>query len=431
MHIKKNIFVVGLEDFNLHFLKTVKHAENYVFHSLLDYGEIAKAPRFDMPTLLRKAEEALREFPGTIDAIVGYWDFPTTLMMPILRRQFGLPGPSLESVLRCEHKYWSRLEQLKVARDHVPHFELVDPFDEQAPFKLQLPFPFWIKPVKAHSSKLGFKVRNRREFKQSLAKMRRGIWHFSDPFNEILKYADLPEEIAHVHGGYCIAEQIISAGLQCTLEGYVFEGDIVIYGIVDSIRGRNRSSFERYQYPASLPVGAQSRMKDVANKVIAQVGLDNSPFNMEFYYDAQRDTIYLLEINARISKSHCPLFEKVEGTSHQEVMIDVALGRRPEYPLKEGRFKIGAKFMLRRYGEHDDSVVAHAPSKEEISVIEQRFPGTEIQLQVHTGMRLGDSHFRDSYSYELAVIFMGANNQVELLRNYRDCIECLHIQFED
>jgi hypothetical protein len=430
MYAKKNIFVVGLEEFNLHFLQTVRHAEHYEFHCLLSAEEIARDHSFDMPALLTKAEHILGTFGGSVDAIVGYWDFPTTLMLPILRKKLGLRGPTLESVLMCEHKYCSRLEQAKVVPDHVPRFALVDPFDADVS-KPPLPFPFWIKPVKAHSSLLGFLVRNEDELEQSLAKIRAGIHRFAEPFNHILSHASLPAECAHVHGGYCIAEELISAGRQCTLEGYVFDGDVEVYGIVDSLRGPNGSSFERYQYPSTLPRRVRHRMIDIATVVMRQLGLDCSPFNMELYYDSASERIFLLEVNARISKSHCPLFEKVEGTSHQEVMIDVALGRVPEYPLGQGQFDIAAKFMLRRYGEYDDSIVVSAPTAEDARALEQRLPGTEIQLPLREGMRLGDLALHDSYSYELAVIFIGADTESELVRRYEEIVASLPFSFRD
>jgi biotin carboxylase len=359
---KRNIFVVGLEPFNLALLKAVRHAEQYAFHSLLDYGEIVSARRFDMEVLLDKARGILRSFAEPIDAIVGYWDFPTILMMPILRKEFQLRGPTLESVLRCEHKYWSRLEQAKVVPEQVPRFALVDPFDNQAAARLNLDFPFWIKPVKAHSSLLGYRVRDRRDFDHALAEIREGIHRFAEPLDVIMSYADLPDEIAGVDGTKCIAEEIISAGRQCTLEGYAFEGVVEVYGIVDSIRGPNRSSLERYEYPSSLPAPIKDQMKALARRIIRFVGLDDSPFNMEFFYEEARDRIYLLEINARISKSHSPLFDAVEGVPHKEVMIDVALGKQPDYPARRGRFRYAAKFMPRHYGDHEREVVAHAVS---------------------------------------------------------------------
>jgi biotin carboxylase len=426
---KKNIFVVGLDPFNLRLLRSVRHADDYAFHGLLSYDEIAAARRFDMEALLDKARRTLRAFPGRVDAIVGYWDFPTILMMPILRREFGLRGPSLESVLRCEHKYWSRIEQAKVVPDEVPGFALVDPFDEKAADNLGLAYPFWIKPVKAHSSLLGYRVRNRAELDHALAEIRAGIHHFAEPLDVIMSYADLPEEIANVDGAKCIVEAIISNGRQCTLEGYVFQGEVEIYGIVDSIRGPNRSSLERYEYPSVLPSRIKERMQASARAVIREVGLDDAPFNMEFFYREADDSIALLEINARISKSHSPLFDKVVGVPHKEVMIDVALGKRPDYPARRGRFRYAAKYMPRLYGKHEDEVVTHVPSDAALRELEDRFPGTEIQLHVRPGMRLADMIHRDSYSYELAAIFLGADSRAALRRELHAISQALDIRF--
>jgi hypothetical protein len=155
---RRNGFVVGLDPFNLRLLQGVRNAEAFAFHSLLSFDEIAAAHSFDLERLMDKARAALRAFPDHVDAIVGYWDFPTVLMMPILRREFGLGGPSLESVLRLEHKYWARRRQKRLLPHQTPHFELVDPFDPDAVGKISLRYPFRIKPIKAHSSILGFHV---------------------------------------------------------------------------------------------------------------------------------------------------------------------------------------------------------------------------------------------------------------------------------
>ena len=54
---KRNIFVVGLEPFNLRLLNAVRGAQSYVFHGLLDYTEISAAKQFDLEALLEKAAE--------------------------------------------------------------------------------------------------------------------------------------------------------------------------------------------------------------------------------------------------------------------------------------------------------------------------------------------------------------------------------------
>jgi biotin carboxylase len=430
MSEKKNIFVVGLEDFNLALLREVRHAEQYEFHGLLDYETVTKDTSAEVENLLSAAFAELDGFPESIDAIVGYWDFPTVLMMPILRQRYGLRGPTLESVLRCEHKYWARVEQSRLGLDVVPPFALVDPFDEAAALEPPIPFPFWIKPIKAHSSKLGFRVGNQEDYGHAIKEIRAGIRYFAVNLDQIMKYAKLPPEIQAADGKHCIAEGIISAGRQCTLEGYVFEGVPEVYGIVDSIRGPNRSSFERYQYPSTLPRAVKRRMIDMAKRVITSTGLDDSPFNMEFYWQHRTDRIWLLETNARISKSHSPLFHMVEGVPHKEVMIDVALGRKPEYPLHAGRFRHAAKFMLRRYDCDSSDIVTAVPSEADLARIRQRFPGTEIRIHVSAGMRLEDLHFRDSYSHELAEIFVGADSQRKLLKTYREVAATLRFDIQ-
>ena len=239
-------------------------------------------------------------------------------MMPILRREFGLRGPTLESVLRCEHKFWARQLQVGTVPEEVPEFRLVDPFDPEAADKLDLSYPFWLKPIKAHSSLLGFRVASRADLDHALEVTRRGIHRFAEPMDVIMGYADLPDDIRAIGGAHCIAEAIISDGQQCTLEGYVFEGKVQVYGIVDSIRGRNRSSLERLRIPPRPcrrdqgphdRLGQQGRGTGGARRHAVQHGI--------FLSRGPQRRFSLLEVNVRISKSHSPLFDKGRGRAAQ------------------------------------------------------------------------------------------------------------------
>ncbi|MFW5832925.1 MAG: ATP-grasp domain-containing protein [Pseudomonadota bacterium] len=425
-----NVFVLGLEPFNLRLLKKVRRTDAYRFHGLLDVHDVAGRGPFDVEALLDEANATLDAFDGTVDAIVGYWDFPTQLLLAVLRGQRGLTGPSLESVLRCEHKYWARLDQQEVAPDVVPAFAWVDPFADDADRKAPLDYPFWLKPVKAHSSLLGFRVGDRDDLARAIRLTRAGIDEFSTPLARFLERADLPPQIAALPSHACIAERMIAHGRQCTLEGYVHAGKARIYGVVDSVRGPNRHSFERYEYPSTLPQAVQEEMAAIACRIAEHAGLDATPFNIEFFWDRRHDRLALLELNVRISKSHSPLFEKVTGVPHNEVMLDVALGREPDYPPADKRFAHAAKFMPRIYGEHDDARVEAVPDAAAIEELEARFPGTDIQMHLKPGTKLGRIRHRDSYSYELATIFMGAPSHAKLMENYRACREQLGVRIE-
>ncbi|MCG6657818.1 D-alanine--D-alanine ligase [Halomonas campisalis] len=423
-----NVFVIGLDALSQRLLPQLRHADDYAFYGLLSLDEVVRARQYPFNRLVQDALVQLERFPGSVDAIVGYWDFPTSALLPVLRRHLGLPGPSLEAVLKCEHKVWSRLEQLRSVPECIPAFQAVDPFDERAVDSIRIDYPFWIKPVKAHSSHLGFHVADAVQLREVLPQIRAGIGRFGRPFDEVMAQAELPEEVAAVTGHHCIAESIISHGRQCTLEGYVQHGMVHLTGVVDSVRDhRYRSVLMRYEYPSMLPAAVQQRMFDATRRFIEWIGYDDAPFNIEFYHDPEQDRIWLLEINARVSRSHAAIFQLVDGAPHFQVMVDVALGVAPRMPHREGLYAVAAKQMLRVF---EDGIVRRVPTVEEVRLVEQTFPGTQVEINVDEGMRLSDMRHQDAFSWELATLFVGAESHDELLARIALCREMLPFDIE-
>ncbi len=423
-----HIFVVGLEEFRLKQLKALPDADNYRFHSLLTRREVRNRDRFPVKELLTDGIAQLQAFSEGVDAIVGYWDFPVSTLLPLLRQSIGLQTPSLESVLKCEHKYWSRLVQQQVIPQHVPDFTLVDPFADDPLAQIPLDFPFWIKPVKSVSSHLGFRINDRADFDHAIQRIREGIDRYAVPFNQVLEKADLSPEIPEVDGHYCTAESIISTGHQCTVEGYVWNGEVVVYGVIDSLReGPQGSSFSRYQYPSILPPTVRQRMRDICQRLMPHLGYENAPFNIEFFWDDDQDHLWLLEINTRISKSHAPLFYRVDGCYHYQVMIDLALGQEPQFPQGRGDYAYAAKFMMRGY---EDARVTQVPTPKEIQQIEAENPFANVEVEVEAGDRLSNLKDQESYSYEIAVIFIGGENSEDLEAKYHHILNQLPLELE-
>jgi hypothetical protein len=89
-----NIFVFGADEFNLAQIRSLEGAENYRIHKLFHHREVKAGAEFPVETLYKGALERLEQFPGSIDAIVGYWDFPVSTMLPLLRQPFGMPSTS-------------------------------------------------------------------------------------------------------------------------------------------------------------------------------------------------------------------------------------------------------------------------------------------------------------------------------------------------
>ncbi len=423
---KKNVFIVGLDDFNRKKLERLPQAEYCEFHAALDFTDIRGVEEFDMQGLIDKATERVRAVTDRPDAIAAYYDFPATDLVPILAERFGTPGPTLESVLKCEHKYWSRLEQQKVIPDNIPQFFAFDPFSEDDFKHVPLLPPFWIKPIKSFRSFLAYRINDYSDFDHVLPEIRAKSRYVTEPFSYLFEAFPLPAEIGGMKESF-MAESLLS-GSMCTVEGYVHQGDVVVYGVVDSVRDQDRSSFTRYEYPSALPQEIQFRMVDVARRAITEIGLDNSPFNVEFFWDQTHNHVGLLEINPRISQAHTDLFEKVHGISHHSVMLDIALGRKPPTLTFEGEFLKAAHFMVRTY-EH--GIVRRVPTPEEIASITEEIPGTVIKVNVKPGMDLADLKGQDSYSYELAIVYNGGRDQGELLEKYNRCMERLNLEIEN
>ena len=63
--MKKNIFVIGLDDFNLRMIRSVKNAENYNIYGLLDINKLIDSGSYRLAGMLELAEDELKRFEGS------------------------------------------------------------------------------------------------------------------------------------------------------------------------------------------------------------------------------------------------------------------------------------------------------------------------------------------------------------------------------
>jgi len=177
----KNLFVVGLDPFNRELLEALPEATEVRFHALLDYAEVRGQSDHPVEQLLALCEQRLAAFQGRIDGFIGFLDFPVSLMVPLLCERYGTPGPDYASVLRCEHKLWSRMLQRQVIPESVPYFAGFDPFDERPVAGLDLLPPFWVKPVKSFRSYLAYLINDEASFDVAMDETRRHIAKLAGP----------------------------------------------------------------------------------------------------------------------------------------------------------------------------------------------------------------------------------------------------------
>lgn len=425
----RNVFVLGLTEFQRQELETIRGAEQYTFHDLIGYEPLVKRNHVNFEALLNQGREELRTFDGSVDAIICHWDFPSSVLAPILAADYGIPAPSLESVLASEHKYWSRLMQAESVPENTPAFASFEPFDDDAAVldDIGMDFPFWIKPVKSFSSQLGFRIDDADQLSHALDKIREGVHDIGDAFDEALAMIDVPPEIAEVSGTGCLAEEIIT-GVQLAPEGSVFQGTFGVHGMFDMPKDERWESFLSFRYPASAaPDDVLDRMAKASERYLQHIGFDNGCFNVEFLWDERTDDLKIIEVNSRISQSHAELFRMVDGVSNHEIAVDIALGREPTLPAGKGEFDAAAKCMILH---PDDGVVCRVPTQAEVDELAEMVPGAKVELGVVPGDRLADLAHQDSYNYRLGHFFVGASDAEELERRRLECLEALHFEFD-
>ncbi|WP_330451432.1 MULTISPECIES: ATP-grasp domain-containing protein [unclassified Streptomyces] len=422
---RKNIFVIGLDEANLPTLNAVPDADACHFHPLLSIEEL-QGGEVSVDDLMDRARAVLDAHEGSIDAIVGYWDFPVSTLVPMLGREYDTRTTSLESVVKCEHKYWSRLEQRK-AVDALPAFGRVDLDSDDPQPPEGVSFPMWVKPALAYSSELAYGVGDMEEFRTAVETIRRGIGRVGEPFDAVLELLDLPPEMEGVGGQVCLAEEAMT-GIQVAVEGYANNGEVTVYGVLDSINYPDSPCFLRHQYPSTLPPAVVHRLHDVSERTIRQIGMDAATFSIEYFYDPKTGEVSLLEINPRHSQSHAELFQYVDGVPNHHRMIRLALDEDPVVPGGDGPYRMAAKWYYRWFGE---GTVREVPTPEEIAAIEREIPGVRIDMVPSEGQKLSTVPGQDSYSYEIAHIFTGADDEEGLRRKFDQCVAALGLSFDE
>jgi hypothetical protein len=425
-NVDEQLGVIGLDGRRGERLRQIGAELGFDVCSVLDLEQVRYVDRLDIDALLDDARERLRDRP--VAGVTTYWDFPSSCIAAILAEEYDLPGPELRSVVIFEHKYWSRLLQAKVAPDDTPPFAAVDVFAEPLVDGPPLPYPFWLKPVKSFSGHLGFRIGSEADLRHALASLRAGIERLGGPFQQVLdRISDVPESVARLGGSGAIAEGLID-GDQCTLEGHVHDGEVDVHGVFDIHREADGSTFSHYTYPSRLPDHARRRMRTIATDLISAAGYDDGAFNIEFFVDAAEGRTWILEVNPRISQEHHHLMAWVDGATNLQVMARTALGEEPELRPGHGSCAMAAKYFVRR---RDDATVSRVPDAQQVARIEAEYAPCAIEVLVAPGDRLSELPDQEPYSYLVAYVHLGADDEQELTARYEAVVDALDLGFDD
>jgi biotin carboxylase len=370
------------------------------------------------PEVVPLVEETVRRYEGAgLSGVTSGVAYPGMPVAAVVARRLGLRGPRVESVLLCEHKYYSRLAQRAHAPRATPDFGLIDPKSPRAPEGMK--YPLFVKPVKSSFSMNARMVYGDEELRDLVADGPMPGAYLK-PFDDLLgAYTEFG-----AGGSNFIAESPLE-GAQVSLEGYVFGGSVRTLGVIDSMMYPGTISFRRFQYPSGLPAEVQRRMSRIAETLMKGVGYDDALFNVEFIYNHAADAVHIVEVNPKIASQFTDLFEKVDGASSYRALLQAALGEEPDFTKGRGPFKLAASCVLRRF---EDALVLRAPSREEVRALRSRLPDARVEVTAQEGRRLSDG-MQDGRSYRYCVVNLGADSPEELEAKLELCEGALDFRF--
>jgi biotin carboxylase len=395
----------------------LEHAYELLFH-----GEDAEHDPASFP-LLSFVAEVVERYRGRIDGVASSSDYPGCLVAAAVAQELGLPGPAPEALLRCSHKYFSRVAQQESVREATPRFALLDPrrLDRHAP---GLAFPCFVKPVKSWFSVLAQPVGSFEELQAFAARpdVQAHLSGFVAPLNQFMaRYSSLT-----LNGSYLLAEELLH-GDQVTLEGFVSGREVVVTGIVDSVMFPGTISFQRFDYPSRLDRAVQERMIEIGRRVMRHIGLDSSLFNVELFHDRATGRITIIEINPRMVGQFADLMEMVNGTNTYEVLLAVAAGERPAVRRARGRFEVAASFPLRAF---EDRRVLRVPGAARLAEVRRRHPVSVVKVYCRPGHWLSEEGQSDGLTHRYGVVNMGGQRLESMLAEFAEVERELGFAFE-
>ncbi len=421
--VKKNILVVcpTLWDRRELIYDIIGEEYNIIFHdydfrmlerALLSDKQVTKSCQSIIDDLINLSKN------NSIHGAVSTNDYPGSSLASIIAQECNLYGPDPELVLRLQHKYYSRLMQLEYVPEAVPKFEIVSKHNFDAN-KLTVPFPVFVKPVKSKFSIGAGAAHNKHELQVVFSKACLPK-PFLEPFNYMLtSYGNFALDANHV----LIEEKL--EGVQVTIEGFVYNSNIKIIGVVDSIMHDNGISFKRFEYPSSLPLAVQKRMGDIAWRVMQGIGYDNALFNIELMYNPITEQIYIIEVNPRMANQFADIYQKVDGTNTYLTQLKLATGEKPVYEHGKGKYSIAASFPLRIF---ENKRLIQVPTCEMIAEVYKQFPDVRVDTWFKKGQLLSEDS-QDEYSFMYALIHLGARDKQELFEKYERALQLLPFEF--
>jgi hypothetical protein len=361
----------------------------------------------------RFVEAQVRRWRGRIDGVFSNNDYFGALTAAAIAERLGLPGTPPGVVVTAQHKYYSRLEQRRIAPEAVPPF-CVFPFDVREPRDIGLPFPLYVKPVRATFSVLARRIGSFAELRRHLAfswAEELIIRRLVKPFNDLMpRYSRYGIDAHHL-----IAEAPIRGRL-VNVDGYVRDGRVTVLGLCDAHMFPGTDQFERFAYPSRVPAAVQERARELADRLLTGMRYRHGFFNLEMFWEPESDRLVLLELNPRLASQLAGLYRRVDGVNPHRMLLELCTGGAPSMKRAATGCGVAASLVSRRF---DGRPLVREPRAADVERVRRRFADAAVMLYLKGGRALArEMKWLGSYRY--AVVNLGAANEESLERRYAE-----------
>ena len=341
-------------------------------------------------------------------AVVSNHDQFGALCAALVAEKMGWPGTSVEAVLACQHKLYTREVLDRVAPEaNVLYSRLEADFDAGIPDGLE--YPTFAKPVKAAFSVLARVVESRQELFDHTRFSSTESWilrHLVEPFDKVVRRRLPAAGTAHS----LMLEEILR-GRQYCLDGYCFDGKVHCLGVVDAIMYPGTDAFMRWDYPSQLPGPMLELASNIATRFMREIGFTHGFFNMEFVIDEHTGELKIIEFNPRMASQFSDLYARVDGRNLHEMVLALGQGIDPAtLPSTEPTAACASSFVYRSF---DPDASVPMPNASALSRFSSAFPdGLLLQFPKLPSEIQRDFKWLGSYRY--GIVHLGGQSPADL-----------------
>jgi hypothetical protein len=347
-----------------------------------------------------------------LDGIISSHEQFGALSAALLASRLGLPSTSVEGVINAQHKALARTIIAREVPDAgVPFFSF--PYTVRSQSEIGIPFPFFVKPIKAAYSVLARRIEDFADLRSHLTFHpweKFIIKRLVRPFNDVVERLGSTD----INGHYMLAEQLID-GFQVNVDGFAENGRITILGIVDAVMYPGTDAFMRFEYPSRLPPEWQDKVRASATAVIRALKIDHGLFNVELKICSHSGDCKLIEVNPRMAAQFSAMYELVDGINLHEVALSLAMGQPVSAARQVRPDKFATSFVYRRF---DGRPQPHFPGPAQLQALRALDPDSQLVTFRKTGGGLR-REMKWLRSHRYACLNLAAESEAALQEKYQ------------